>query len=102
MSAVDSLKVYPIAEAQETATSATRLPSPTALRVRRLRERRREGDVCCSCTLRRGFVEALIAFGWLHYGQQDDRRAVAAAFRGFAARALAVARNGSPDRWYLR
>jgi len=52
--------------------------------------------------LRHSFVAALIGYGWLSNDEQDDRRAVAAAFRGFTARALAVARNGSPDRWYIR
>ena len=80
----------------------TRHPSPGAIRVRRLRERRQEGEVYVSCILRRGFVEALVAFGWLPFDQQADRRAVASAFRGFVARAYAAARNGDPDRWYLR
>jgi hypothetical protein len=80
----------------------SRAPSPVALRVRRHRERRRLGEVCCRCTLRRSFVEALVAFGWLHPDQRNDRRVVGAAFRGFAARALAVARKDGHDQWYLR
>jgi hypothetical protein len=76
--------------------------SSRAARVRRLRQRRLQGEVCVSCTLRRGFVEALVALGWLHHGQQDDRAAVGKAFRGFVARALAVAREGGHDRWYVQ
>jgi hypothetical protein len=76
--------------------------SPGALRARRLHERRRQGEVYVTCILRHSFVAALIGYGWLSNDEQDDRRAVAAAFRGFTARALAVARNGSPDRWYIR
>jgi hypothetical protein len=80
----------------------TRHPSPGAIRVRRLRERRQEGEVYVSCILRRGFVEALVAFGWLHPNQQKERAAIGKAFRGFAARALAVARQGGHDQWYFR
>jgi hypothetical protein len=58
--------------------------------------------VYVSCILRRSFVEALVAFGWLHCDQQDDRSEIGKAFRCFTARALAVARNGGQDQWYLR
>jgi hypothetical protein len=76
--------------------------SAAALRVRRHRQRRRRGSVWLACTLRRSTVEALIRYGWLHSGQQDDRGAVAAAFLGFASRAVAYARHEGPDLWYLR
>ena len=73
--------------------------SPVARRVRRYRERRQAGEVCVSCVLRHGFIRALVDYGWLPFDQQDDRGAIATAFRGFVARALAVARNGGYDRW---
>jgi hypothetical protein len=70
--------------------------------VRRHRQRRQAGELCVSCVLRHGFIRALVDYGWLPFDQQADRRAVASAFRGFVARAYAAARNGDPDRWYLR
>jgi len=76
--------------------------SPGALRARRLHERRRQGEVYVTCILRHSFVAALIGYGWLSNDEQDDRRAVAAAFRGFTARAYAVARNGGHGGWYIR
>jgi hypothetical protein len=86
----------------QTAEPELQRPSPGALRVRRLRERRQQGEVWVSCVLRRNFVEALVAFGWLHADQQGNHIAVGKAFRGFAARALAVARSGGPHHRYFR
>jgi hypothetical protein len=53
------------------------------------------------CTIQRSTIETLVSLGWLHSDQQDDLAAIVAAFRGFAGRALVVARNGGPDRWYI-
>jgi len=132
--------------------------SPAALRMRRLRERHRQGDVIVSldvesgaiaalvalgwlpepgqgnkgavtralidlydraiqarvtpstgshdqlgfmCTIQRSTIETLVALGWLHADQRDDFAAIVKAFRRFAGRALAVARNGGRDRRYL-
>jgi len=132
--------------------------SPAALRMRRSRERRRQGDMVVSLTVgpsettdlvglgwlpvpgcgdKDALTSALIelvergdrvacnpgaelagqsqlharnptrhdrhvvAFGWLPADQQDDLSAIAKAFRRFAGRALAVARNCGLDRWYI-
>jgi len=74
------------------------------MRVRRHRQRRERGEVPVSAVLRRGFIRALVDFGWLRTDEQHDRRAVAAAFRSFVARAYAAACNGGRDgrdQWYL-
>ena len=132
-------------------------PSLAAVRMRRTRERRRQGDVIVSVevgpkvtadlvelgwlehdcgdkdTLTRaltelveraievrvtpalsspgkvGFmleiqhstIETLIALRWLRTDQRDDLSAIVKAFRRFAGRSLAVARNSGPDRWYI-
>ena len=133
------------------------VPSPAALRMRRSRDRRRQGDVIVSVevgpkvtanlvelgwlehncgdkdTLTRaltelveraievrvtpalsspgkvGFmleiqhstIETLIALRWLRTDQRGDLSAIVKAFRRFAGRSLAVARNSGPDRWYI-
>ena len=51
--------------------------------------------------IQRGTTDTLVAFGWLPADQQDDLSAIAKAFRRFAGRALAVARNCGLDRWYI-
>jgi len=76
--------------------------SPVARRVRRYRERRQAGEVCVSCVLRHGFIRALVDYGWLQSDQMSDRRAVAAAFRGFCARAFAVSRADDGYEWYFK
>jgi hypothetical protein len=53
------------------------------------------------CTIQCSTVETLVSFGWLPADQQDDLAAIVKAFRRFAGRALAVACNGTRDRWYL-
>jgi hypothetical protein len=69
-------------------------PSSSAERMRRSRERRREGRLCLPAfELRRSTRHTLVELGWLEATQQDDVAAVEHAFRRFAARALAVARN---------
>ena len=133
-------------------------PSPAALRMRRARDRRRQGDVIvrielgsCAiadlvalgwlpaadrddkdalrraltgltgrgirarvtpptgqhdqlgfmCTLQPATIETLLTFGWLPVDQQDNLESIVRAFRRFAGRALDVARNRGPDRWYV-
>jgi hypothetical protein len=93
MSTVDSLRAYPIAEVQEEATSATRLPSPAAARMRRLRERRRQGKVCCLLELPPWAILGLVELRWLHPSCRDDHDAVLDAFRRFVAFALDMTRN---------
>jgi hypothetical protein len=51
--------------------------------------------------IQRSTTDTLVNFGWLPADQQDDLSAIAKAFRRFAGRALAVARNGGLDRWYI-
>src|SRR6516164_11493387 len=67
-------------------------PSRIAARVRRHRQRRERGEVPVTAVLSHGFIRALVDYGWLQSDQMSDRRAVAAAFRGFCARAFAVSR----------
>jgi hypothetical protein len=133
-------------------------PSPAALRMRRSRERRRQGDVMVSldvgpsvtadlvalgwlagpdcgdknaltraladliehaielrvttttgsegkvsflCDIQRSTIETLVTFGWLPVDQQDELDSIVKAFRRFAGRALAVARNCGLDQWYI-
>jgi hypothetical protein len=51
--------------------------------------------------IQRSTIETLVSFGWLHADDQDDLVAIVRAFRGFAGRAIGVARNGGRDPWYL-
>jgi len=60
-----------------------------------------QGQLCFLCDIQRSTIATLISLGWLHADQQDDLAEIVKAFRGFAGRALAVARNGGRDRWYL-
>jgi hypothetical protein len=55
-----------------------------------------QDQLCFMCTIQRSTVATLINLGWLHGDDQDDLTAIVKAFRGFAAQALAVARNGRP------
>ena len=59
------------------------------------------GKVTFSCDIHPGTIQTLVKFGWLHPGQQHDLAAIVSAFRGFAGRALDVARNGGQGRWYF-
>jgi len=59
-----------------------------------------KAKVTFSCDIHPGTVDTLIEFGWLTIDQQDDLEAIALAFRRFAGRALEVARNGGPTRWF--
>jgi hypothetical protein len=53
------------------------------------------------CTLKPATIETLVTFGWLPADQGDDLGSIIRAFRRFAGRALDVARNSGPDRWYI-
>jgi len=53
------------------------------------------------CEIKPSTIETLVNFGWLPADQRDDLSAIAKAFRRFAGRSLAVARNSGPDRWYI-
>jgi hypothetical protein len=68
-------------------TEAT-MPSAAALRMRRHRERRREGLRCMTIELRETEVSALIRKGFLNEAARNDRRAVFGAFYGFLDRRL--------------
>ena len=59
------------------------------------------GKVSFMLEIQRGTTDTLVNFGWLPADQQDDLSAIAKAFRRFAGRALAVARNCGLDRWYI-
>ena len=59
------------------------------------------GKVGFMLEIQHSTIETLVTFGWLPADQQDDLSAIAKAFRRFAGRALAVARNSGPDRWYI-
>ena len=63
-------------------------PSASALRMRRHRERRRDGLRCVTIELRETEVTALIRKGFLKEDAGNDDRAVKSAFYGFLDRAL--------------
>ena len=62
--------------------------SPAALRMRRHRERRRDGLRCMTIELRETEVTALIRKGFLNEEARNNRRAVVGAFYGFLDRTL--------------
>ena len=61
-----------------------------------------QGKASFMLEIQRSTIDTLVNFGWLPADQQDDLSAIAKAFRRFAGRALAVARNCGLDRWYVR
>jgi hypothetical protein len=63
-------------------------PSPAALRMRRHRERRRDGLRCTTIELRETEVTALVRKGFLKEDGRNDRRAVIRAFYSFLDRTL--------------
>ena len=75
--------------------------SPSAERMRRHRERRKLGKTVISLELSGSTIETLVALGWLPESEQNDISKIVVAFRRFAGRALAVARHGGLDRWYI-
>jgi hypothetical protein len=75
--------------------------SAGAVRMRRHRERRKLGKTLISLELSSNTIATLVALGWLADNEQNDVDKIVAAFRRFAGRALAVARLGGLDRWYV-
>ena len=63
-------------------------PSAAALRMRRHRERRRDGLRCMTIELRETEVTALVRKGFLNEEARNNRRAVISAFYGFLDRTL--------------
>jgi hypothetical protein len=63
-------------------------PSAAARRMRRHRERRRDGLRCMTIELRETEVTALIQKGFLNEEARNNRRAVISAFYGFLDRTL--------------
>ena len=70
-----------------------KLPSPAALRMRRLRDRRRQGKMCFMTELEPWAISGLVELRWLHPSYRDDHDAVLEAFRRFVAFALDMTRN---------
>ena len=62
--------------------------SPAALRMRRHRERRRDGLRCMTIELRDTEIDALIRKGFLDDEARNNRRAVISALYGFLDRTL--------------
>ena len=63
-------------------------PSAAALRMRRHRERRRDGLRCVRIELRETEITALIQKGFLKEDARNNLRAVMSAFYGFLDRTL--------------
>lgn len=79
----------------ETETDALQPPTSSrgAERMRRLRERRRQGRICFHFELYPQEISGLVELGWLENNQQDDRAAVVNAFCRLVAFALDMTRN---------
>jgi hypothetical protein len=72
------------------------LPQPRsrgAERMRRLRERRRQGKVCFVVELDRWAISGLVELRWLQDSRRDDHAAVVNAFGRFIGYALDMTRN---------
>jgi hypothetical protein len=67
--------------------------SPGAERMRRHRERRRQGKVCVFIELDPMTISGLVELGWLSGRRRDDRTAVIDGFCRFISFALDVTRN---------
>ena len=65
-------------------------PSPGALRMRRSRERRRQGDVMVRLQVSPSATADLVALGWLPAPDRVDKDALALALVGFIKRALTM------------
>jgi hypothetical protein len=102
-----------------TPRSGMTAPSPGALRMRRSRERRRQGDVMVRLEVSPSATADLVALGWLPAPDRVDKDALARALVGLIDRALtmyvtpstmesesvcftAVARNRGADRDCIR
>src|SRR5437763_1588105 len=62
-------------------------PSPGALRMRRFRQRQKQGDVSVELKLYQAGVDRLIELGWLRAMDRGNRKAVTAAIGNFTERA---------------
>jgi hypothetical protein len=78
-----------------TVATSQQSPSPAALRMRRLRERRRQGTVRFAIELDPRYISGLVELKWLPGSQRDDRAAVLNAFCRFVEYALDMTRNTS-------
>jgi hypothetical protein len=70
-----------------------RASSPSAERMRRLRERRRNGKICFLYELDPWAISGLVELRWLQSSQRDDQAAVISAFHRFVGYALDMTRN---------
>ena len=71
----------------------TRTLAPSAVRMQRLRERRRLGRMCFLLELHPGEISGLVELGWLAGSRRDDRAEVINAFCRFVGYALDTTRN---------
>jgi hypothetical protein len=74
--------------AMQTAATSQQLPSPAALRMRRLRERRRQGDVMVSLEVGPNMTADLADLGWLAEPDHVDKGAIARALNDLVERAI--------------
>jgi hypothetical protein len=65
-------------------------PSPGALRMRRSRERCRQGDVMVSLKVGPNMTAALVDLGWLPTSDRVDKDTIALALVGFIERAITM------------
>jgi hypothetical protein len=77
----------------QTVASSRQKPSPGAERMRRLRDRRRQGRICFMTELEPWAIRGLVELGWLHPSYRDNHDAVLDAFRRFVEFALDMTRN---------
>jgi len=68
-------------------------PASAAERMRRLRERRRQGKVCFLFELEPWAIAGLVELRWLPARRRGDHAAVRDAFRRFVGYALDMTRN---------
>jgi hypothetical protein len=73
---------------QQIEPAAARPRSSSAERMKRLRDRRRQGRMCFMAELEPWAISGLVELGWLAGSRRDDRTAVLDAFRRFVAFAL--------------
>ena len=64
------------------------VPSPAADRMRRHRERRRDGMRCVTVELRETEIDVLVRKGLLNQGRRDDRSAIVQALHVYLDRTL--------------
>jgi hypothetical protein len=74
-------------------TGDARIIASGAERMRRSRERRREGRICFLFELYPREISGLVELGWLPDSQRNDHAAVVNAFRRFIGYALDMTRN---------